>query len=1677
MNKRLIIILLITIIGILTLNSRTVLAKPIRVYFRLLLPNGLPLANKTVLVAIYNQSDNTVLFFSDSLITNSSGYVYFDVLEPKYGVYNFTIAYEDLGTWYLGVWSLDYDTSGVDASELYSLFNTTLFLNHVHLVRFRAMTDLDNDGVLETPLYFEKTENVRDIAYFVVNGWDSLGDETGLSRVFNLSDVVVSVSNQTLSYSNATYTINTYWRIYQNETSYILAKVGRHSLTFNYTVLSGTCTYSLVDSVSDEVYSDIARQTMELMLKTYTYTFFVDITTFCKSTEEFDTGSFGWTVYVISMCENGTRVIRVGSPREDGVTPINPIMAFWIHNVTALYGGNKTTLRVEYYGVVVFEEDFPSSFKLPVHVTRNIQGKNYTVLLIESKQTEFPYAYNVTIRTSLVESSVQLFDSSPTPLPLEGCLVKIKPYYGDPFLTISGSGGYVHLPPFTPSTPVYGEGGQAIGYRSLNFPYGYLPVPYHLLLENKSMLVGYEVSVKWKSFTGLSFIDVTPDDNVFYVNVTYALTCDIASKSFYCKVYSVTVALRDLVGRFITSYDFPNSTIIVYLLKEGVWVEEFSEPLTTTTGVIAFRLPQGTYMVKLIFKGVLMSPCGDTWNFTLQTNDYVEFVYPIADITFIALNWEGTFPIYGLKPYFEVYKDGVLIYYEEGNLTDTLGRVKFLKIPLRSDIHTIYGTIKFYTTEEMYYVRPKDVGLLVANYTITISEYPLSSFDVRVRTWIYSFRVTVGDCEGNTLRLPQFLNLKNVIIFAIIDNEYGLVPLQIPPINYTTLDYRIVNITGSGVNGTGNELDIPIFNITSRQFSSAYPHLFVAGGKYRFRVIYGGVVVFDYYITLPRPYENITVFINETGYNYTTWTLDGFYDNSTFTYNFVARPLFQFRGGTSPEFLLFTWTIPLKWYSFDFLKRVLIPNTRLALVRVDLINTTILENLASINRLALYELVNKSWFDDYRCDGVLLSDVNNEILVGVWIPRNETWFASPCITFGTVFREVYVLGSRDYGTPSIPDNPKFPIFISNASDYIGYYYIKGYRLNINYTTTNYALRINVDERSFYGNNTGFYGEGWNLTYYCGVWKYGETIAISGTCVRVLKPDLRGELRGFHYQPVNITAIGVNGSMTVVLGETNDNGTFVTTWRLVEVETLPNFTDYDVVGEPILYAFGEGILFPKIFYSIATTLSFDYLLSDHGLTTRDVITPDTLSSFEDFYFKNDLETEGVCKVLAWSGVYFTVLDWKGKAIKNAMVLLLPKEGSGFGVSFGFTSENGTLVVPISPVEREYIVQVYWRDSYLLEIAKVIPRAINIYSSLADESVPRYVRPSDSYVVQAYVYIGIAHILTPDGNPIPEELAKEIEVQVRWADYVITKHSIESGGKVSLIMNNSTIVSYPHPASIKFRTDSPCPQTPCGDYEFRFIWKKLGVEIGRATGSIEKHRIGTPLLILKIELPLKKYTIRVTSPFGEPLSGCEVEYRGKGYSKSISTVTDESGEFNTTYLPTIEGRVVLDYVVIRRWKVFDLNYKVENVELRDGINEVVVKVLGKLKLEVVGLRDQPIKNAKVIIPQYNIIEKTGVGGVCELLLPSGTYIVRVEKSGRISEFSITVSESSVASKKVTLNIFLTIGGVDLSLEDFAILVVGIIGTVIGLFVLMYEYNVWRRRRVARVIVPSSTPPSRH
>jgi hypothetical protein len=906
-----------------------------------------------------------------------------------------------------------------------------------------------------------------------------------------------------------------------------------------------------------------------------------------------------------------------------------------------------------------------------------------------------------------------------------------------------------------------------------------------------------------------------------------------------------------------------------------------------------------------------------------------------------------------------------------------------------------------------------------------------------------------------------------------------------PPPGIVTVNFEILNQTTK---------DSPkaIFYYYSQQYYDSdpdkdaiglKPHMFVAGAKYHFMVFHGGVLVYNYTITLPKPYETKTVFFNETSKEIEE------VDKATFDYTWLAdrkgsikHPIMVFTGAKSwrdtgkradAELKLVTWVQTLEVKTMTNACKYAVPSLNLTLIRTDALNWTLVGGKYGV--LSDPTAWSDKW-TSYAWSAVGGADGVVRIQVPVWLPSRtgEPWIKN--IKFGAEIVNVLVLAGAKWNSPGVPDTPyAITISIANATDVEIAHKIFGYIVNWNHT----AKKITIDPKEFFpawtkagitfrGNNTWFLGDYWNMTYWSGASKTVRTVAMDGFCVTVTAPPPcpGGEYTGLPNQPVWVKAIGETGAtLDLASGRTDATGTvkFAPPAVFAYKFDVDNFT-------------GTKGGIPEIDYEISTKQNFEDVLKPYGLDeTKAGLCPETLSTKIKFSEKhNDFAT---CVELRWEGIYLKIEDWSGKPLANMMVAAtkMYPEPSGGITTFAFSGAKETelgwarlLVTPGSA----YTVKVFWRDSYLLQMAGAIPRFIDIYDSFADEVTPRlfasrvFTVPggfvtSAGGTIKTFVYIGLVQLLSKEGKPLSPEALNKITVTITWPDGVVTTSKPGSDGVVPIILNSNTVKSWPHAASAAYNPESPMPQSPAGDYKIVVEWAGVG-KVAEKAMRIHRAKLDTPEVRETVYVDVTDVTITLTTPFNTPMAG------------ATATVTKLDGT-TLTLTADAQGRIVVPEaplgkvdVTITSWNGMPVNYKATGVTA----GTVTAANIGKLVVTVVGARGQGLEGARVSVSGagVSIVGTTDPAGKFAVELPAGTYTVTAEKGGRTASASVSVSGGQTAEQTLKVDIFMTIAGWEMSFSEFIGLLLLIAVLTIVLFIIAHEYAVWRRRRLARAIVPA-------
>ena len=217
-----------------------------------------------------------------------------------------------------------------------------------------------------------------------------------------------------------------------------------------------------------------------------------------------------------------------------------------------------------------------------------------------------------------------------------------------------------------------------------------------------------------------------------------------------------------------------------------------------------------------------------------------------------------------------------------------------------------------------------------------------------------------------------------------------------------------------------------------------------------------------------------------------------------------------------------------------------------------------------------------------------------------------------------------------------------------------------------------------------------------------------------------------------------------------------------------------------------------------------------------------------------------------------------------------------------------------------------------------------------------------------------------------------------------------------------------------------------------------------------------------LLLACLQPALAKPITVVTSGGRPLAGAVVRVTKLDGTSFVATL-DPEGRIRVYEVPL--GVVVLDVI---EWKGVPVNARC--VVTPRNCTVVCTKV-GALVVYVVGSRGQGLRGADItILWQGKVVEHgvTGGDGSYATELPEGDYTVVASYKGREGRAEVSVAGGDTVSIWMTLDVFLEILGVPLSAAEFAGLVVALILAIVALFVGLYEYTAWRRRRLVAAVV---------
>ena len=1514
---------------------------------------------------------------------------------------------------------------------------------------------------------------------------------------------------------------------------------------------------------------------------------------------------------------------------------------FWLPNITPFYGVNLT-LKVYYLGMIVHESNFstitnpatgllqPSYLHIEdssgvVHIfdpwwdIKRYYTSNYTLYVI------YPFV-------SVVYTRITIKDGSPNPEPLDNAFVYLSSFKYDRINTATDSNGDVYLPPWNTISSGTTTNGSAIEVRySIMHPYGLLPVPWTNIITRANYT--YFLDILWSPyFSDEKPIPVTNENySRIELNISKPLEwwLGIGTPSslqpqvfaIYTDVYVVQLVVYDLCYRPLSGVAEGKSALLFYYEynESGLNISHvFVYDLGTERGeIILLRFPKGRVKLRLYWKGVLLSPVViDDYNLEYGkeiwiniTGNYLigrqKVIFPVGDLNITVTQWDVNEPIMNLSVTLEYLKDNATVYCEPEQLTSCNGIVSYEYVPIQplpanlsGHNYTIRVVIR--TSKWTPYIRhPIDDNILVGEYTLPLNFSLSCTTFITLPTWIYSPFIRITDYSGNTL--GYFYNNFGFYETVFILNDtlwnWTTSTCSEPPCNCTLdiqVDYRIINLTGYVQDewmdkGIRNGLSQAVFRLYSRQFDPSQPHLFIAGARYHFMVFYGGVLVYNYSIILPRPIlpsnhsmpNMLVVFYNESSHkmwNVTLW--DRF--NYSWTEDWIAHPIMYFvgdynhtKGGErfGQTLVLITWVNYLKIYPLSNAGRYIVPYLNITLFRNDVLNMTAYINMSTKTREYLfYNLSRRSIFSGnlsiyawYGC-----SDASGIawIQVPVWVPSrdNKPWITCGCryscggnwsnIIFGASIYSVYLLAGSLWDTPNVYDTPLNDYFLyhyisSNKKRGLIKYEIYGYLVNYNHTSMRKVVLVNdaYCNRTFYpwwykqaNDSLGIYkgirepldgyiflegkrsrkmgcmlcscgpdtipfvGDYWNFTFWGEASKIVHTTLADGFCIRIKALDKCLREIGFPGQPVHVghddivlSSVKYTDENGIVIYYPNETGHV----RLPSGEEVQIPADFYFFKEP---EFDDYLISPGDYavaidednnhfqYWFETWIDYDYILNPYGLTSSDLLCDQRMfhvsfnltegNNIPDAKHGAYLEEpyDACLSHGGWDALIFKVLDWSGKPLKDALVVVYKYNETNIPYAFNFTSEDGTAVIYVPPIMESdpnaiFSVNIYWRDTLFLEKTGVIPKSIIIYSSIGDEEIPRYfysgvVPPATlpnipgitltrrGATIYTYVYNGLVRLENEDESNVDPEVLEKIRVKIVWPDKVITLHKPESDGTVLIILNKDTAFSFPTPPSSKRNPDSPHPQSPLGDYKIIVELENIG-PIVEKTFRITKGKEEKAEFTWNVKLPIRDIELSILTPFETPLDNSLIEVDSVNKGKMVIS-SDENGRIKLERVLYSEKYPLK--IKVLKWRGMNIDY-VANVTPTDY--SITCRNIGKLIVFVKGERNQPLPYTPIYIEGIGVHAHTDETGIYEIELPEGVYNLTIVRGDQKQSLLVVIEGSKITKTTIQFNVFVTLGSIDLTLSELTgISLLLIVLTLVSILVFK-EYSIWRQRRK---IVPS-------
>ncbi|MCC6018002.1 MAG: hypothetical protein LM601_03190 [Candidatus Verstraetearchaeota archaeon] len=351
-------------------------------------------------------------------------------------------------------------------------------------------------------------------------------------------------------------------------------------------------------------------------------------------------------------------------------------------------------------------------------------------------------------------------------------------------------------------------------------------------------------------------------------------------------------------------------------------------------------------------------------------------------------------------------------------------------------------------------------------------------------------------------------------------------------------------------------------------------------------------------------------------------------------------------------------------------------------------------------------------------------------------------------------------------------------------------------------------------------------------------------------------------------------------------------------------------------------------------------------------------------------------------------------------------------AGTIAAFGYVDSTGKVYMPFASTPGNYTIMVRWLG-------------VDVYNSYDKEVFYKIVKPTVFYTAFTDVF-DVSFRLTDD---VGRNLAG-LKYTFAGGEYSVSGVTGSDG---------------------TFSTDL----VPRGSYKITALWPRKDIKVLEMDVTVTGNLVEVP-----VKCKVYDATVVVKTPKGTLLTAATVSVKYPDDTTATATTTP-AGEVKFTQIPigtlTVTGVTWLGKSIT----VTPASFTVD----KTGVYTLTTTNVYTLTVKVVGARGQGLGPTAVSIAPLGVSVETDESGVASVEVPAGTYTVSVNYRG--IEDSRSVSVTADKTETFSLDVFATIFGRPFrTAEFFGELILLPIVIIVVLYLIFYEYTVWRRKRLAVV-----------